>query len=222
MKKILAYCFFLIPVFVSGQFSLDVQLTAGGQPVELNKEIELGGHSFKLEQVRFYLSRFEFYQNKHLVFSDPVEAYLIDFENDSTRKLVFPAVAGAQIDEIRLLFGIDSVTSTSGALSGALDPMHGMYWSWQSGYINCKLEGIFQTPKQEAFQLHLGGYMQPFLGARQLILRKDHPGNTQLILELETLMLEVTRPESRLQVMSPCSKAVAYAALLAKSIELKP
>lgn len=30
-------------------------------------------------------------------------------------------------------------------MDGDLDPLNGMYWAWNSGYINMKIEGI--TPK---------------------------------------------------------------------------
>lgn len=39
-----------------------------------------------------------------------------------------------------------------------------MYWTWQSGYINAKLEGksnLVNTPTH-AFAFHLGGYLNPF------------------------------------------------------------
>ncbi len=201
---------------------MDVNLRAGNKPVGLNEVIQLNGHAFQLEQVRFYLSKFEFYQNGNLVARDSTEAYLIDFEIDSTRKILFPTIQYSQVDEIRFLFGVDSITNTSGAMNGALDPMHGMYWSWQSGYINCKLEGAFITPNREVFQLHLGGYAHPFSGAQQLILKTGKIGSSQLNLDLDSLMGQVVHTKSELHVMSPCLRAVEYAQLLAKSIDLKP
>ena len=222
MMKILVYSLFLLPLSGWGQFTMDVNLMAGNQPVGLNEVIQLNDYAFRLEQVRFYLSKFEFYQNGQLIVRDSTEAYLVDFEIDSTRKLLFPGVRVSQIDEIRFLFGIDSITNTSGAMSGALDPMHGMYWSWQSGYINCKLEGTFITPKREAFQLHLGGYTPPFSGVQQLVLKTGKTNNSQLSIDLNSLMDQVIRTKSELHVMSPCVRAVEYAQLLAKSINLKP
>lgn len=201
---------------------MDVNLLAGSKPAGLNEVIQLNEYTFQLEQVRFYLSKFEFYQNGQLMVRDTTEAYLVDFEIDSTRKLMFPNVQGAQIDEIRFLLGIDSITNTSGAMSGALDPMHGMYWSWQSGYINCKLEGSFITPKREAFQLHLGGYIPPFAGVQQLVLKTAITNHSQLSIDLNSLMGQIVQSRSELHVMSPCIRAVEYAQLLAKSIHLKP
>ena len=220
--KNLTYCLFLLPLFGWGQLTINVNLALGKQLIGLNQTTSLNEESFQLEQVRFYLSKFEFYQNDQLVAIDPAEAYLVDFEIDSTRKIIFPTIQPGQIDEIRFLFGVDSVTNTSGAMAGALDPMYGMYWSWQSGYINCKLEGAFLTPNHEAFQLHLGGYVAPFLGAQHIILENSKTSIAQLNIDLNALMEEVVLRKSDLHVMSPCIKAVEYAQILAKSFDLKP
>ena len=205
-----------------GQLTLNVNLKSGNQLIGLYTPVQSGDNSFQLEQARFYLSKFEFYQNGTLKAVDPVRAYLIDFEIDSTRKLTFPEIQPSGIDEIRFLFGIDSLTNTSGAMDQALDPMHGMYWSWQSGYINCKLEGTFLTPKRDAFQLHLGGYLYPFLGARQVFLTTDHKGMTELNIDLSPLLDQIRKQDSELHVMSPCKRAVEYAELFVISISQKP
>lgn len=220
--RIYAYCLLMLPFFGWGQLTLNVNLESGNQLVGLNTPVQTGDYSFQLEQFRFYLSKFEFYQNGQLKAVDPVHAYLVDFEVDSTRKLIFPDIQPSEIDEIRFLFGIDSLINTSGAMEGALDPMHGMYWSWQSGYINCKLEGIFLTPKREVFQLHLGGYAHPFMGAQHVVLETDHKGIVILNIDLDALLEQVSKPNSELQVMSPGIKAVEYAQLLVKSIRQKP
>lgn len=222
MIKVVTYCLFLLPFLGWGQLTIDVNLTLGKQLIKLNQTTSLNERSFQLEQVRFYLSKFEFYQNNRLVAIDSTEAYLVDFEIDSTRKLVFRNIQSAEIDEIRFLFGIDSVTNTSGAMNGALDPMYGMYWSWQSGYINCKLEGVFLTSKRETFQLHLGGYVSPFSGAQRITLENSKTSTAQLNIDLNSLMGEVILPKSNLHVMSPSITAVEYAQLLAKSFDLKP
>ena len=57
---------------------------------------------------------------------------------------------------IRLTLGVDSVTNAAGVHCCALDPANGMYWSWQSGYIQFKLEG--KEKDGNALNLHLGGF----------------------------------------------------------------
>lgn len=61
-----------------------------------------------------------------------------------------------------LLFGVDSLLQVSGVQSGALDPLKGMYWTWQTGYIQFKMEGILSKDTLGEglipIQLHLGGF----------------------------------------------------------------
>ena len=69
-----------------------------------------------------------------------------------------------EFDAIQFNLGIDSLTNVSGALGGDLDPTKGMYWTWQNGYVNFKLQGtsdLCNNPKNE-FEFHLGGYLKPF------------------------------------------------------------
>jgi hypothetical protein len=61
---------------------------------------------------------------------------------------------------ISFTIGVDSARNTSGAQTGALDPINGMFWTWNTGYIMAKLEGT--SPKSTAgdkkFQHHIGGF----------------------------------------------------------------
>ena len=43
---------------------------------------------------------------------------------------------------------------------GSLDPMHGMFWTWNSGYIMAKLEGVSSAAKVPGnlFSYHVGGF----------------------------------------------------------------
>jgi hypothetical protein len=60
-------------------------------------------------------------------------------------------------------------------MAGDLDPIKGMYWAWQSGYINMKIEGkssSCRTRKNE-FQFHIGGYLSPYYAMRKVALTYD-------------------------------------------------
>ena len=56
--------------------------------------------------------------------------------------------------------GVDSLTQLSGARTGALDPLNGMYWTWNSGYVGVKMEGQSAASAAPGHQIeyHLGGY----------------------------------------------------------------
>lgn len=58
-----------------------------------------------------------------------------------------------------LMLGVDSALNYDGVHGGDLDPIHGMYWTWQTGYIHCKIEGIFElSGKRVPLEFHLGGF----------------------------------------------------------------
>lgn len=56
--------------------------------------------------------------------------------------------------------GVDSARNVSGAQTGALDPVHGMFWTWNTGYINIRLEGTSAVSDGPGgrFEYHIGGF----------------------------------------------------------------
>jgi hypothetical protein len=120
--------------------------------------------SFQLEVFKCYLSNFRFYsQSNELIFTDS-NAFLIELSDSVlTHTITIDCPVNVTPKTIVYSIGLDSVSNTSGALSGALDPLNGMFWTWQSGYIHLKLEGKFvktSSPKT-ALEFHLGGYRWP-------------------------------------------------------------
>lgn len=120
--------------------------------------------SFQLEVFKCYLSNFRLYsQSNELIFSD-TNAFLIELSDSVlTHTVTIDCPVNVTPKTIVYSIGLDSVCNTSGALSGALDPLNGMFWTWQSGYIHLKLEGKYfknSSPKT-ALEFHLGGYRWP-------------------------------------------------------------
>lgn len=205
---------------------MDVTVSLGGNPVVLDQAMDFENGQMVFSKVRIYLSHFEFYSGDSLIAKDNTNAYLIDLEADSSQHLSFHVPELKHVDRIQFLFGIDSAASTSGAMDEALDPMHGMYWSWQSGYINCKIEGIFSDTKKD-FQLHLGGYMSPFLAAQKCVLSRKGKSEYsdmpfQIAIDLAPLMRQIRHENASVHVMSPGTNAVTYSKLIAHNILLKP
>ena len=72
--------------------------------------------------------------------------------------------------------GVDSLANVSGAMSGDLDPIKGMYWAWNTGYINAKIEGKSSSchTRKNVFEFHIGGHLPPFQTMRKVkLLAKD-------------------------------------------------
>lgn len=95
---------------------------------------------------------------------------LVDF-SDSTA-LVVDFSLPSTTDSLCISIGTDSLTNVSGLYDGALDPLNGMYWAWNSGYINVKIEGAssFVSNDDHKFEFHIGGYMSPYTTVRQICI----------------------------------------------------
>jgi hypothetical protein len=128
--------------------------------------------SIQLDNIRFYLSNIQVEMKDKSIVSDRGKAHLVDVFEPTTLKIALPKIDFKNIKIIRFNIGIDSVTNVSGALGGDLDPQKGMYWAWQSGYVNMKIEGKSPQSKnrKNVFQYHLGGYLPPFYAMRQVEL----------------------------------------------------
>lgn len=153
--------FSLVPVF-------------GNSPLSENKwYLSPSSDSIQLTKLQFYLSDIQLELSNGEIISDPQKAHLIDIFEPSSLQLAIPIdPKNASIKSLHFNLGIDSTTNVSGAQAGDLDPVNGMYWSWQSGYINLKMEGI--SPKcntrKHTFQYHIGGYLHPNRALRKIEL----------------------------------------------------
>jgi len=115
-------------------------------------------------QESFSISRFRFYiHDITLVNStaNPVNSnhFLLDLIPATTNSMNMSFPAG-NFNGIRFTIGVDSVLNFSGAQTGALDPANGMFWTWNSGYIMVKLEGLSSSANtpDNRFEYHIGGY----------------------------------------------------------------
>lgn len=138
---------------------------------------------YKIETLRFYLSQFQFHTENGTWVSEENSYHLIDLEEPSSWKIQLPkSIVKTKIDSVSFLIGIDSLTNVAGILEGDLDPIKGMYWAWNSGYINFKVEGEELSSKSH-FEYHLGGYLPPFASAREVTLSRN-ANNRKLIVRL--------------------------------------
>jgi len=89
----------------------------------------------------------------------PNSYFLID-EADSLSKTIALPHPNKSISNITFMLGVDSIHNCSGIQSGSLDPMHGMFWTWNTGYIFAKLEGHAPLANTAAhsFTFHIGGF----------------------------------------------------------------
>ncbi len=170
--------------------------------------------SIKISKCVIYLTNFKFYNHAELVFKDTNQAHLIDLLDPSPIQFNIPA--NQVYNRVEFNIGVDSSTSVAGILTGDLDPRKGMYWAWQSGYINFKLEGILNTKAQQPFQYHIGGYAGK-LNAIQTISFEVNPNNKYTLSFNFLPMLQYCLAQKQFELMSPQLKAVQLAKLLSEN-----
>ena len=176
--------------------------------------------SIQFENIKFYITNIRFlYQNK-IVFTEKTKtnngAHLIDNADDNSKKISIQPSKTVEFDAIQFDFGVDSLTNTSGAQSGDLDPTTGMYWAWQSGYINAKIEGksnVCPTRKHE-FQFHLGGYLGINYALQTVILPIKNTNTIAIYLDLLAFIQQTDFAKTN-QIMSPSAAAVLLSKRLA-------
>lgn len=132
----------------------------GKQPLVLNDSVKIAsGETITVERFRYYVSNFVIRDEKGTNIALPAAYFLVDEEDPGSRSIRITVPAG-KFTQLSFLLGVDSIRNVSGIQTGALDPMKGMFWTWNSGYVMAKLEGT--SPVVEAagnrFTYHIGGF----------------------------------------------------------------
>jgi hypothetical protein len=184
-----------------------------------NKYLHLtNGDSVLIETMRFYVSNLEFLNEGKVVAQDKNTAHLIDAEIPQSLHFFVELPQKITYNQLRFNLGIDSLTNVSGAIGGDLDPTKGMYWTWQSGYINFKLEG--KNPhcktRNNEFQVHLGGYASPHNALQTIVLDTKNNKENTIIFDFFSFLNEVNYLQKP-NIMSPCKEAIMMSKKIANS-----
>lgn len=190
--------------------------------LKLEKQYQINDDDYQYEQIQFYISHLKWYRENQLVFEEPNSVHLIDVDDNSSWSWKLEMPQNIEFDEISFDLGIDSLTNVSGAFSGALDPIHGMYWAWQSGYINAKIEGVSPacSTRNHKFQFHIGGYSGNNNACQHLRFKHSTP-NLNLKFDLQLFMQQINLKQQN-QLMIPCPEAVQLAKKMAASFSIIP
>ncbi len=214
MKKnifILVLLFSFISVMAQNFCVISFQPLFGERKLQLsNAYYQLSsGDSIQFESLKFYISDITFSNKGAFVFKEENSVHLLDASNEKTLHLSVNIPSGLSSDQLNFNIGLDSVINVSGALGSDLDPTKGMYWAWQSGYINFKLEGkskLCKTRNNE-FQFHVGGYLSPFQTIQQVSLKINSTNQINVSIDIEKFITELDLTEIN-QVMTPGVESV--------------
>lgn len=177
--------------------------------------------TIRIENLRYYISGIELFNNHQLVWREKNSYHLIDIAKYTTQQLALSPPKNIQFNAIRFNLGIDSSTNVSGALAGDLDPTKGMYWTWQSGYINLKIDGKYSTDSTaiQPFEYHLGGYMLPFKTIQTVELPVTIQENITILFDVQKFFESIDLQKTN-HIVSPNEEAVTLSTLVAKCFRL--
>ena len=119
-----------------------------------------GTDTLTVNTLRFYITHLSVeFADGHAV--RDTNARLLDFSETSAVEIAYEEAGDRSVRSVEFDLGVDSATNVAGVQGDALDPTNGMYWTWQSGYINFKIEGT-GPHRPKGFEYHIGGYLEPY------------------------------------------------------------
>jgi hypothetical protein len=149
--------------FEGDAYTLELQFrpSANGEALVFEKEyVNPLGEDYSVRTFKFYVSRISLLQDQpQPSASDPSGVFLVDASNDAS-KTIRVSLNGQPFNKLAFQIGVDSALNVSGAQTGALDPLNGMFWTWNSGYIMAKLEGNSSRSAHinNTITYHIGGF----------------------------------------------------------------
>jgi hypothetical protein len=182
-----------------------------------------GTDSIHISNFQFYVHDIRMFSQGKQVSSTGAAHFLLDAKETSRMSIDLSPLKWDVIDEVTFMIGVDSLTQSTGAHSGALDPILGMYWTWQSGYIHWKLEAEFKGERQnDAITWHIGGYREPFNTNRCVKLPVVKNDSRELIIEIElNQLLSLKNRLSDTTIMLPSKQAMTLADVFSTCFKCK-
>lgn len=179
------------------------------------KYINKKNDTITISTLKFYISNVVLEYENGTKYKEPKSVHLINAEEKNTLQLQLKNIPDLKIKKIRFNIGIDSLINVSGDLTGDLDPSLGMYWAWNSGYINMKIEGKSSSCKtiKKEFQFHIGGYLPKQNALQEVSLTIPNDSNLiKINVDVSKWLNELSLKQTN-SIMIPGSKAVEMSSL---------
>lgn len=134
----------------------------GDSLLELNNEAYVTANSdtITVTTYKYYISNIVLTDVSGNPHSIPDSYYLINAADVASQTISISGLPETEYTTVSFLIGVDSTRNVSGSQTGALDPVNGMFWTWNSGYIMAKLEGTSpqSSASMNSVMIHIGGF----------------------------------------------------------------
>jgi hypothetical protein len=180
----------------TGSVALQFDAVVGTAPLVLANQLytRANGQQMRVTRFAYYCSNIRLSRADGSSFAVPNSYYLVTADAPVSQSITISGVPVGEYTGLSFMVGVDSVRNVSGAQTGALDPVNGMFWTWNSGYIFMKMEGTspqaphVPTVPEGSLIFHIGGFQRPnnairtvsplFAGTR-LLVRDGHMPQVQ-------------------------------------------
>lgn len=161
--------------------------------------------SIRFSTLKMYFSDFRFKDKINGGISTIDTLIFYDLADSSTHTF-FNELDLTNFKSLAFTLGLDSTKNVSGELENAYDPLLGMYWAWNTGYVNLKFAGKSNLvlTKTHDFEFHLGGYRSPFATAQTIQVDLN---DQYIYFDLEKLFSESINLSKNHHIMLPCKDA---------------
>ncbi len=146
-------------------FTIEFDNQVNGSTLVLNTATykNAKGEDFKINVFKYYVSNIKLSKADGSSYLIPESYFLIDASKAESTNITLKDVPTGDYTKIEYTIGVDYARNFAGAQTGALDPVNGMFWTWNSGYIFVKLEGTSpqSIAANNALTFHIGGVVDP-------------------------------------------------------------
>ncbi len=163
-----------------------VETIANGKKVVLNDSMYTNkyGEKYNITKLKYYISNLRLDCNGA---STKSTFGLVNASNNDS----FLLKSGSKIcPSISFTLGLDSAINAKGPQSNTpLDPLNDMYWAWNSGFVNFKLEGTSpnSTAINNKIEQHIGGYRGLYKTHQNIVLPiKEFSNHITIQMNLDT------------------------------------
>jgi len=131
------------------------------------------GEAYQPTRLKYYISNLELLSNT----AKPRRIKSVHLIDAADPQNIYIDTYTAEYNRVSFTIGVDSALNCSGTQSGALDPVNGMFWTWNTGYIYFKMEGYSAASANDLqkIEYHIGGYTGPYKANRKVELNLPQP-----------------------------------------------
>lgn len=158
-----------------GPITLNFDNMVGSEDLVLNGAqtyTNANGDKYNVTLLNYFISNIQLKNAKGETYTVPQDKsyFLVQESNAASQMIKLTDVPAADYTQITFVLGVDSLRNTKdlSERTGVLDPAtytgdNAMYWTWNSGYIFFKMEGLSpQAPTDPGgfnkYRFHIGGY----------------------------------------------------------------